>query len=93
MTSRANISIRLKGNHNCLHCAVLRYFIFIFTGLRHDDSVMMSDLCTNIVWLETYIRTLEHMDNTMYRIQQLHFEMANTLAHIMETRLKKRYGM
>ena len=36
-------------------------------GLRHDDSTMVSDLSTNILWLETFIRTLDHTDTTMNR--------------------------
>ncbi|XP_014669434.1 PREDICTED: cation channel sperm-associated protein 3-like [Priapulus caudatus] len=61
--------------------------------LRHDDYIMMVDMCTNLTWMETLSRTLDHIDNTMYRLQQLQFEIVNLLAHQMETKLKKRYGL
>ena len=35
--------------------------------LRHDDYVQMTDLCTNLIWIETMVTSLDHMDNTMYR--------------------------
>ena len=37
------------------------------TTLQHEDIVVLSELCTNIVWLETYILTMENMTNTLYR--------------------------
>ncbi|KAF6030877.1 CATSPER3 [Bugula neritina] len=55
--------------------------------LRHDDYVQMTDLCTNLIWIETMVTSLDHMDNTMFRLQQLHFEMANTLAEHLEKQL------
>ncbi|XP_033114150.1 cation channel sperm-associated protein 3-like [Anneissia japonica] len=61
--------------------------------LRHDDFMVSVDLATNLTWLETYITTLDHEDNTMYCLQQLHFEMANILAIVQEQKLKERYGM
>lgn len=56
--------------------------------LRHDDSVMTSDISTNMVWMETFFRTLDHMDSNMYRVQQLQFEIANHLACVLEKRYK-----
>ena len=60
-------------------------------GLEHDESVMMSDICTNIMWMETFMRTLDHMDSTTYKIQQLHFELANHLASVLEKKMIKKY--
>ena len=37
--------------------------------LRHDDYVQMTDLCTNLIWIETMVTSLDHMDNTMYRFE------------------------
>ena len=61
-------------------------------SLSHQDSIMMPDLCTNIIWMETLMRTLDHMDSTMYIVQQLHFEMANHLATVLEFKLEKKFG-
>ncbi|KAI0236973.1 hypothetical protein LSAT2_012532 [Lamellibrachia satsuma] len=72
-----------SGNYSNFHDMVEDFE----KGLRHEDSTMMSDLSTNILWLETFIRTLDHMDTTMYSIQQLHFELANLLANRVESKL------
>jgi hypothetical protein len=56
--------------------------------LRHDDSMMCADLATNIIWMEIFINTLDHMDTTTYRLQQFHFEMANLLAHHLDEKLR-----
>ena len=75
-----------RGNYSNFHDMVRDFE----KELHHDDSVMMSDLSTNIIWMETFINTLDHMDTTTYRLQQFHFEMANLLAQEMEERLKKK---
>jgi len=38
-----------------------------YKTLRHDDYVIMKDVCTDLVWLETYIDSLDHLDLYMYR--------------------------
>ncbi|XP_067928927.1 cation channel sperm-associated protein 3-like [Watersipora subatra] len=55
--------------------------------LRHDDYVQMTDLCTNLIWIETMVTSLDHMDNTLFRLQQLHFEMGTALADQLEKQL------
>ena len=35
--------------------------------LRHDDHVIMTDTSTNLVWMETFITTLDHLDLYTYR--------------------------
>ena len=62
-------------------------------GLHHEDSVMMSDLCTNIIWIETFLRTLDHMDSTIYSIQQFHFEMANHLTNVLNVKIDRKFGV
>ncbi|KAJ3316140.1 Cation channel sperm-associated protein 3 [Blyttiomyces sp. JEL0837] len=48
--------------------------------LRHEDLVPMTHIACNLTWLETFAVTLTHQENTMYRCQQLHFGIANSLA-------------
>ncbi|XP_002730732.1 cation channel sperm-associated protein 3-like [Saccoglossus kowalevskii] len=60
--------------------------------LRHDDYVIMVDLATNLTWLETFITSLDHQDNTIYRLQQLNFEVSKLLAMDFELKLRERYG-
>lgn len=62
-------------------------------ALKHEDIVVVSDLCTNIVWMETYLLTMEKMEGLLYSIQQLHFELANTFSQALEPYLAAKYGM
>lgn len=59
--------------------------------LRHDDFVPMTHLSCNTTWLQTYLETMLFQENTMYRTQQLHFELARVLAEMMEQRLAQNY--
>ncbi len=56
--------------------------------LRHDELVSISNVCCNLTWLETYLATLRYQDTTMFRAQMLHFDVANSLADIVERRLQ-----
>ncbi|KAI8836106.1 hypothetical protein BC829DRAFT_405939 [Chytridium lagenaria] len=58
--------------------------------LRHEDVVPMTHIACNLTWLETFVVTLTHQENTMYRCQQLHFAIANVLAEYVDRRLKSR---
>lgn len=35
--------------------------------LRHDDFTYSSELCTNKTWIDTFITTLIHLENSKYR--------------------------
>lgn len=35
--------------------------------LRHEDHVIMTDTSTNLVWMETFITTLDHLDLYTHR--------------------------
>lgn len=54
--------------------------------LRHDDFVPMTHLSCNLDWVESYLTTMTHQQKTMHTIQQLHFNIANMLAEIVEVR-------
>ena len=56
--------------------------------LRHEDLVPMTHLSSHLTWLESYLVSLHHQDATAYRSQQVHFEIANTLADLLEQRLR-----
>ncbi|KAJ3071654.1 Cation channel sperm-associated protein 3 [Quaeritorhiza haematococci] len=53
--------------------------------LRHEDVVPMTQLTCNLTWLETFMVTLHYHENTMYRCQQTHFAIANTLAELVRS--------
>ncbi|KAI8801434.1 Ion transport protein-domain-containing protein [Cladochytrium replicatum] len=50
--------------------------------LRHEDVIPMTHLSCDLTWLETFMVSLHYHENTMYRIQQVEFGIANTLAEI-----------
>ncbi len=52
--------------------------------IRHEDLVPMTSLVTNRMWLETFMVSLHHQTNTVYKQQQIAFEIANSLAEMME---------
>eukprot|EP01113_Clastostelium_recurvatum_P012128 TRINITY_DN16259_c0_g1_i2.p1 TRINITY_DN16259_c0_g1~~TRINITY_DN16259_c0_g1_i2.p1 ORF type:complete len:443 (+),score=101.69 TRINITY_DN16259_c0_g1_i2:133-1329(+) len=58
--------------------------------LNHNIIVPSSDLACNQTWLELFMATLEHQVHTMYRTQQLHFEMSNAMAEVLERRLRSK---
>jgi hypothetical protein len=58
--------------------------------LRHDDFTITTDLCTSVTWMETMMGSLTHLQKSKHRIQQLHFEMAETIAELKETQLRHR---
>ncbi|KAJ3254567.1 Cation channel sperm-associated protein 3 [Chytriomyces hyalinus] len=58
--------------------------------LRHEDVVNVAHIHCNSTWLETYSITLTHRENTLYRLQQLQFGIANCLAEYVDQRLTSR---
>lgn len=38
--------------------------------LRHDDFTYSSELCTNKPWIDTFVATLGHLENSRYRLQK-----------------------
>ncbi|ORZ30665.1 Ion transport protein-domain-containing protein [Catenaria anguillulae PL171] len=56
--------------------------------LRHDEVVPMTHLACNLTWFEAFMVTQYHLENSMYRCQQTHFSIANTLTEMLDRRLK-----
>ncbi len=50
--------------------------------LRHDELVPMNHITCNLTWLETFLLTMNYQENSLYRIQQLQFALANILTEI-----------
>ncbi|KAG4105933.1 hypothetical protein H8356DRAFT_1629880 [Neocallimastix lanati (nom. inval.)] len=55
--------------------------------LRHEDMIPMSYLACSLLWMETYLVTLNYHENTMYRSQQAHFHIANTLCELVDRQI------
>ena len=50
--------------------------------LRHDDVLPVNHLSCDPVWLEAFMTTMNYQEDTMYRIQQFQFGIAQTLSEI-----------
>ena len=48
----------------------------------------MQYLACDRAWMETYLDSLQFQENTMLRVQQLHFELAHVLSEMLERRLQ-----
>eukprot|EP00002_Diphylleia_rotans_P011103 TRINITY_DN219_c0_g3_i15.p1 TRINITY_DN219_c0_g3~~TRINITY_DN219_c0_g3_i15.p1 ORF type:complete len:208 (-),score=32.21 TRINITY_DN219_c0_g3_i15:396-1019(-) len=57
--------------------------------LRHDDLVPTTFLGCNSTWMDIFSNSLDHQENTMYRLQQLHFEIVATLCEVAESSASK----
>ncbi|KAI9209787.1 Ion transport protein-domain-containing protein [Polychytrium aggregatum] len=58
--------------------------------LRHEDIAAVQNLGCSLMWFDTFIVTLHYHENSMYRIQQTHFGIANCLAEYVDRRLQSR---
>ncbi|KAJ3362317.1 Cation channel sperm-associated protein 3 [Allomyces arbusculus] len=58
--------------------------------LRHDEVVPMTHMACNLTWLEAFMVTQYHLENSMYRCQQTHFAIANALTELLDRRLKNK---
>ncbi|KAI8902598.1 Ion transport protein-domain-containing protein [Globomyces pollinis-pini] len=56
-------------------------------ALKHDEVIPVKHLAFNILWLETFIVTLYYHENTLFRCQQCHFSMIQSLVEYVDRRL------
>uniref|UniRef100_A0A7M4EW73 Cation channel sperm associated 3 n=1 Tax=Crocodylus porosus TaxID=8502 RepID=A0A7M4EW73_CROPO len=47
--------------------------------LQHSDTVVLEDFCVSIAFIDLYLTSLDLQDDTIYRLQGLYYELANTL--------------
>ncbi|XP_048399650.1 cation channel sperm-associated protein 3-like [Stegostoma tigrinum] len=52
--------------------------------LRHDDYVLLDDLCSSLSFIDIYFTSLDEQDNTLYKLQQLYFETSYVLGNLLE---------
>ncbi|XP_048459938.1 cation channel sperm-associated protein 3-like [Rhincodon typus] len=52
--------------------------------LRHDDYVLLDDLCSSLSFIDIYFTSLDEQDNTLYKLQQLYFEISYVLGNLLE---------
>ncbi|XP_055499192.1 cation channel sperm-associated protein 3-like isoform X2 [Leucoraja erinacea] len=56
--------------------------------LRHDDFVMLDDLCSSVSFIDIYLASLDEQDNTLYKLQQLYFEISYVLGNMLQAERK-----
>ncbi|XP_032885959.1 cation channel sperm-associated protein 3 [Amblyraja radiata] len=57
--------------------------------LRHDDFVMLDDLCSSVSFIDIYLASLDEQDNTLYKLQQLYFEISYVLGNMLQAERKE----
>ncbi|XP_062909372.1 cation channel sperm-associated protein 3-like isoform X4 [Mobula hypostoma] len=53
--------------------------------LRHDDFIMLDDICSSLTFIDIYLSSLDEQDNTLYKLQQLYFEISYVLGNLLRT--------
>ena len=43
------------------------------TTLRHDDFTYSSELCNTKPWIDTFVATLIHLENSKYRYENAYY--------------------
>lgn len=52
--------------------------------LRHTDPMVLDDFGTSIPFIDIYLSTLDNQDTTIYKLQELYYEIAHTLGLMLE---------
>ncbi|XP_069340556.1 cation channel sperm-associated protein 3 [Eulemur rufifrons] len=52
--------------------------------LRHRDPMVLDDFSTSIPFINVYFSTLDNQDATMYKLQELYYEIAHVLGLMLE---------
>ena len=60
--------------------------------LKHEDYTLTEDIITDIEWMENFLFSLDMLDNTTYKLQQLCFEYTNCLIYSQNEELARRIG-
>uniref|UniRef100_A0A4W3HBM0 Ion transport domain-containing protein n=1 Tax=Callorhinchus milii TaxID=7868 RepID=A0A4W3HBM0_CALMI len=52
--------------------------------LKHDDYIVMDDLCSSLSFIDIYLTNLDQQDDTLYKLQNLYFELSYILGNMLE---------
>ncbi|XP_008052081.1 cation channel sperm-associated protein 3 [Carlito syrichta] len=52
--------------------------------LRHTDPMVLDDFGTSLPFMDIYLSTLDHQDTTIYKLQELYYEIAHVLGLMLE---------
>ncbi|XP_049729644.1 cation channel sperm-associated protein 3 isoform X2 [Elephas maximus indicus] len=57
--------------------------------LQHTDPMVLDDFGTSLPFIDIYLSTLDNQDNTIYKLQELYYEMVHVLRLMLEDLPKK----
>ncbi|XP_037365175.1 cation channel sperm-associated protein 3 isoform X3 [Talpa occidentalis] len=52
--------------------------------LRHDDPMVLDDFGTSLPFIDVYLSTLDNQDATIYKLQELYYEIVHVLSQLLE---------
>ncbi|XP_008582493.1 PREDICTED: cation channel sperm-associated protein 3, partial [Galeopterus variegatus] len=52
--------------------------------LRHTDPMVLDDFGTSMPFIDVYLSTLDNQDTTIYRLQELYYEIVHVLGLMLE---------
>ncbi|XP_032483144.1 cation channel sperm-associated protein 3 [Phocoena sinus] len=52
--------------------------------LRHTDPMVLNDFGTSLPFIDVYLSTLDNQDATIYKLQELYYEMVHVLSLMLE---------
>ncbi|KAM9104882.1 cation channel sperm-associated protein 3 [Megaptera novaeangliae] len=52
--------------------------------LRHTDPMVLDDFGTSLPFIDVYLSTLDNQDATIYRLQELYYEIVHVLSLMLE---------
>ncbi|XP_006888202.1 PREDICTED: cation channel sperm-associated protein 3 [Elephantulus edwardii] len=58
--------------------------------LRHTDPMVLDDFGTSLPFIDIYLSTLDSQDTTIYKLQELYYEIVNVLNLMLEVDLPKK---
>ncbi|XP_012583454.1 PREDICTED: cation channel sperm-associated protein 3 isoform X2 [Condylura cristata] len=58
--------------------------------LRHDDPMVLDDFGTSLPFIDVYLSTLDNQDNTIYKLQELYYEIVHVLSQLLEEMPQKK---
>ncbi|XP_011360644.1 cation channel sperm-associated protein 3 [Pteropus medius] len=52
--------------------------------LRHTDPMVLDDFGTSLPFIDVYLSTLDNQDSTIYKLQELYYEIVHVLSLMLE---------
>ncbi|KAI5774385.1 CATSPER3 [Gulo gulo luscus] len=60
--------------------------------LQHTDPMVLDDFGTSLPFIDVYLSTLDNQDTTIYKLQELYYEIAHVLSLMLEDLPQKKWS-